>query len=60
MNGEKRNVRRMLLVEKLERKGPLGRWRWVYNIRMELGEIGGGGVDWNGLAQDRGRWRELL
>jgi hypothetical protein len=24
---------------------------------MDLGEIEWGGVDWIGLAQDRGRWR---
>jgi hypothetical protein len=26
---------------------------WVDNIKMALGEIGCGGVDWIGLAQDR-------
>jgi hypothetical protein len=25
----------------------------VYNIKIYLGEIGWGGVDWIGLAQDR-------
>jgi hypothetical protein len=56
--GEKRNEY-MLLVEKPEGKRPLGRprQRWVDNIWMELGEIGRGGVDWIGLAQDRDRWR---
>jgi hypothetical protein len=33
---------------------------WVDNIRMDLGEIGWGGVDWIDLAQDRDRWRALL
>jgi hypothetical protein len=44
--GEKRNVYR-LLVEKPERKRPLGgaRRRWVDNIKMDLLEIGWGGVD---------------
>jgi hypothetical protein len=51
---EKRNTCR-LLVRKSEGKRPLGRprRRWVDNIEMGLGEIGRGGVDWIGLAQDR-------
>jgi hypothetical protein len=45
--GEKR-----LLVGRPEGKRPLGRprWRWVDNIKMDLLEIGWGGVDWIGLA----------
>jgi hypothetical protein len=31
------------------------RRRWVHNIRMDLVEVGWGGVDWIGLAQDRDR-----
>jgi hypothetical protein len=27
---------------------------------MDVGEIGWGGVDWIGLAQDRDRWRALV
>jgi hypothetical protein len=27
---------------------------------MDLGEVGGGDVDWIGLAQDRDRWRALV
>jgi hypothetical protein len=59
--GEKRNVYR-LLVGKPERKRPLGRprRRWIDNIKMDLLEIGWGGVDWIGLAQDRYRWRALV
>jgi hypothetical protein len=34
--------------------------RNVYNIRMDLGEVGWGDVDWIGLAQDRNRWRALM
>jgi hypothetical protein len=58
---EKRNVYR-LLVGKSEGKRPLGRpqRRWVDNIRMDLGEVGWGDVDWIGLAQDRNRWRALV
>jgi hypothetical protein len=59
--GEKRNVYR-LLVGKPEGKRPLGRSRrrWINNIKMELLEIGVNVVDWNGLAQDRCRWRALV
>jgi hypothetical protein len=59
-NGEKRNAYR-LLVGKPEGKRLLGRARrrWVNNIRMDLGEMGWGDVDWIGLAQDRKRWRAL-
>jgi hypothetical protein len=59
--GEKRNVYR-LLVGKPEGKRPLGilRRRWIYNIKMDLLEIGLSVVDWNGLAQDRYRWRALV
>jgi hypothetical protein len=60
-NGEKRNAYR-LLVRKLEGKRLLGRLRrrWVNNIRMDLGEVDWGDVDWIGLAQDRNRWRALV
>ena len=30
------------------------------NIRMDLQEVCCGHVDWNGLAQDRDRWRTLV
>jgi hypothetical protein len=59
--GEKRNAYR-LLVGKPEGKRPLGRprRRWVDNIRMDLGEVGWGDVDWIGLAKDRNRWRAIV
>jgi hypothetical protein len=59
--GEKKNSYR-LLVGNPERKRPLGRprRRWVDNIRIDLGEVGWGDVDWIGLAQDRNRWRALV
>jgi hypothetical protein len=59
--GDKRNAYR-LLVGKPERKRPLGRprRRWVDNIRMHLGEVGWGDVDWIGLDQDRNRLRALV
>jgi hypothetical protein len=58
---EKKNVN-WLLVGKPEGKRPLGRprWRWVDNIKMDLVELRWGGVDWNGLAQDREKWRALV
>jgi hypothetical protein len=56
--GEKRNVYR-LLARKPEGKRPLGRPRprWADHIKMDLGEVGWGDVDWFGPAQDRNRWR---
>jgi hypothetical protein len=58
--GEKRNVYR-LLVGKPRGKRLLGRprRRWVDNIKMDFLEIGFGGVDWIGLAQERDKWRAL-
>jgi hypothetical protein len=59
--GVKRHVYR-LLVGQPEGKRPLGRprRRWVDNIRMDLVEVGWGGVDWIGLAQHRDKGRALV
>jgi hypothetical protein len=59
--GEKRGVCRVL-VGKPKGKRPLGRprHRWEDNIRMDLQEVGCGGMDWIGLAQDRDSWRALV
>jgi hypothetical protein len=60
--GERKGAYR-ILVGKPERKGQLGRprHRWEDNIRMDLKEVGwGGGMDWNGLAQDKDRWGALV
>jgi hypothetical protein len=59
--GEKRNAYR-LLVGKPEGKRPLGRprRRCVDNIKMDLGEMEWGGVDWIGLAKYNNRWRALV
>jgi hypothetical protein len=58
--GESRGVYRAL-VGKLEEKRPLvrprGRWEDTRNIKMDLQEVGCGGMDWIQLAQDRYRWR---
>jgi hypothetical protein len=53
-NGEERNAF-SLLVLKPEGKRPLGRTRrkWVDNNKMNLGEIGWGGIYCIVLAQDR-------
>jgi hypothetical protein len=58
---EKRNAYR-IFVGKPEGKRPLGRPRntWVDSIKIDLREIGWGGMDWIELAQDRGRWRALV
>jgi hypothetical protein len=51
-----------ILVGKPEGWRPLGRprRRWEDNIKMDLGEIGFGNVDWIRLVQDRDRWRALV
>jgi hypothetical protein len=58
---ETRNAYR-ILVGKPEGMRPLGnpRRRWVDNIKIDLREIGWGGVDWIDLAQDRDQWRALV
>jgi hypothetical protein len=33
---------------------------WVDNIRMDLGRVRWGDVDWIVLAQDRHRWIDLV
>jgi hypothetical protein len=59
--GEERKVYKVLVV-KPEGKRPLGRprRRWEDGIRMDLREIGLGGVDWIRLAQDRDRWQVVV
>jgi hypothetical protein len=56
--GERRGAYRSL-VGKPEGRRPLGkpRRRWEDNIKMDLQEVGWGGMDWINLAQDRDRWR---
>ena len=52
--GKRRGVYRVL-VGKPEGKRPLRRprRRWEDNIKMDLQEVGCGGMDWIDLAQDR-------
>jgi len=51
-----------VLVGKTEVKRPFGRprHRWEDNIKMDLQEVGCGGMNWIELAQDRDRWRALV
>ena len=54
---ERRGVYRVL-VGKPEGTRRLGRpsLRWEDNIKMDLQEVGCGGMDWIELAEDRDRW----
>ena len=58
--GEERNIQGF--SGEAWRKGPLGRprHRWEDNIKMDLQEVGCGGMDWIQLAQDRDRWQALV
>jgi len=49
-------------VAKPEGKRPLGRSRrrWEDNIKMDLQEVGCGGMDWIELVSDRDRLRALV
>jgi hypothetical protein len=57
--GGKKNAYK-ILVGKPEGKRPLGRprHRWEDNIKMDLREMGWGGMDWT--DQDRGQRRALM
>jgi hypothetical protein len=55
--GDERGLYKVLMGKR-EGKIPLGRprRRWDDNIKMDLQEVGREGMDWIGLAQERGRW----
>ena len=59
--GERRDVYRVL-VRKPEGKRSLERprRRWEDNIKMDLQEVGCGGMDWIDLGQDRNRWQAVV
>jgi hypothetical protein len=56
-----RRVIYRVLVGKAEGKRPFlrPRHRWDDNIKMDLEEVGCGGMDWIKLTHDRNRWRAL-
>jgi hypothetical protein len=43
-------------------KRPIGRYRhrWEDNIKIDLREMGLGGMAWIDLGQGRGQWRALV
>jgi hypothetical protein len=49
-------------VGKPEGKRPPGRARrgWEDIIKMDIQEVGCGGMDWIELSRDRDRWRALV
>ena len=61
LTGERRGVYR-IFVGKPERKRQLvrPRRRWEDNIKMDLQEVGCGGIDWVELARVRDRWRAFV
>jgi hypothetical protein len=54
--GERRDVYRVLVEKQLGRP----RHRWDDNIKMDLQQMGCGGMDWIDLVQGRDRWRALV
>ena len=59
--GERRGAYSVLLG-KPEGKRPLGRprCRREDNIRMDIQEVGCGGMEWIDLARERDRWRDVV
>jgi hypothetical protein len=59
---ERRENCTKVLVGKPKGRRPLGRprHRWKDVVRMDLREIGLGGVDWIRLAQDRDRYPAVV
>jgi hypothetical protein len=59
--GRRKGVYRVLVKNPGGRRS-LGRprRRWENNIKIDLQEVGCGGMDWIDLAQDRDRWRVLM
>jgi hypothetical protein len=57
---QKESLLHVTYLESPRINDPDSRRRWEDGIRMDLREIGLGGVDWIRLAQDRGRWRVVM
>jgi hypothetical protein len=59
--GQRRGLLRFL-VGKPEGKKPLEKPknRWEDNINMDIHEVGGEGMAWFEVAEDRKRWRVLV
>ena len=59
--GDKRGAYKVL-AERLERKRPLERHRhgWEDNVKMDLQDVGRGGMDWLDLAQDKNRCQSIV
>jgi hypothetical protein len=53
-------IRRDLQISEGRRPQGRPRRRCADNIKIDFSETGWGGVDWNGLAQDRDKWRALV
>jgi hypothetical protein len=55
--GAKRNAYRVLVE-----KRPLERLRngWLYNIKVDISEVGWHGMDWIDLVHDRDHWKDLV
>jgi hypothetical protein len=58
---ENRNAYRILVgkpeIKKTSKRPTRG---WEDNIKMDIREIGWGGMDWIHLALDRDKWRALM
>jgi hypothetical protein len=59
--GEGRGAYRFL-VGRPEGRRSFGRprRRWEGDIKMDLQEVGWGGMDWIDMAKDKGRWRAVV
>jgi len=60
-NKNQKNSHFFHLCFNLIMSSPVGRprHRWEDNIKMDLQEVGCGGVDWIELAKNRDKWRAL-
>ena len=54
--GERTDVCKVLVMKTEERP----RRRWEDNIKMDLQNVGCGGMEWMEVSQDRDKWRALV